>query len=90
MKRNHLLKKIPVKQKKQNLTDLTKVKFYLGIQTTFGSKKYNTFENARGNAIGDDSVGGITKLKKHFTLKKGRELKKSKKKDVKSWFKKLI
>ena len=60
-----------------------------GSTKKFGSKKYNTLNNAKRNANTNNTVGGITKKKLKFTIRKGVDLKDSPSGEV-SWLKKLF
>jgi len=55
----------------------------------FGSKKYNSLNNAQRNANTNNTVGGITEKKGKFSIRKGRALKESKTKET-SWLKKYF
>ena len=54
-----------------------KDKFLKGSTKKFGSKKYNSLDNAIRNANTNNTVGGITKKKLKFTIRKGTDLKDS-------------
>lgn len=67
-----------------------KDKFLKDYTKKFGSKKYNSLDNAKRNANTNNTVGGITKSKKgKFTIRKGRALKDSTTGET-SWLKKLF
>ena len=74
-------------ENKINLYIKYKDKYLNSYTKKFGRKKYKTLDNAIKDANTSNNVGGITKSKKGYTIRKGTKLIFSPYGDV-SWLKK--